>query len=112
MSGSISVSPFGLMPSFCLTCAFGAAEFCAVAEGDEHAAAPTAAARAMSNVGLIMIGSASWAQRADVSAPRFCHRDTAPGRKRFSPLYRPGAVPQLVFLCAPASSAILLRHPA
>src|SRR3954463_11240066 len=80
MSGSISVSPLGRMPSLALTCALGAALFCAVADGDEHAAAaPKAAARTMSSVGLFMIGSASWAQRADVSAPRFCHRDAGRG---------------------------------
>src|SRR4051812_16447302 len=54
MSTSISVSPFGRIPSLGLACALGA-EFCAVADGDEQAAAPSAAASAASSKGLFMI---------------------------------------------------------
>ena len=41
MSGPISVSPFGRMPSFGLACAFGAA-VCVFADGDEQATAAPA----------------------------------------------------------------------
>src|SRR3954447_23010825 len=56
MSGWISVSPAGRMPSFGLGCALGAGEFCALAEGDEQpAAATSAAANATSSVRFIMV---------------------------------------------------------
>jgi len=53
MSTSISVSPFGRIPSLGLACALGVAVFCAVADGDEQAAAaPSATARAARSMGL------------------------------------------------------------
>src|SRR5476649_785700 len=57
MSGPISVSPFGRMPSFGLTAAFGAG-VCAFADGDEQpAAAASDTAAAMRNSGFIMMGT-------------------------------------------------------
>src|SRR5712672_1838563 len=54
MSGSISVSPFGRMPSFGLACGFGAA-FWAFADGDEQpTATPMAAAATTSIKGFII----------------------------------------------------------